>query len=72
MLPTNAGARDGGLGFDVVVPDTVPSGNWLLGVHLFQPSFAPTITECAGLPSCMASNDAGQTWDFGPFNFDVL
>jgi hypothetical protein len=72
MEPTNAGAREGGLGFDVVVPDSVGTGSWLLGLHLFQASFGPTITECSGLPSCMARNYADQTWDFGPFNFDVL
>jgi hypothetical protein len=72
MPPTNAGLRDGGLGFDVVVPDAVPTGNWLLGVHLFQGSFHPTITECSDLPSCTASNHAGQTYDFGPYSFDVL
>jgi hypothetical protein len=73
MPPTNAGLRDGGLGFDVVVPDAVPTGNWLLGVHLFQGStFHPTITECSGLPSCAAYNYSGQTYDFGPYGFDVL
>jgi hypothetical protein len=72
MVPTNAGSRDGGLGFDVVVPAMVPTGNWLLGVHLFLASFGSTITECSGLPSCMARNYLGQTWDFGPFSFDVL
>ncbi len=69
---TNAGARDDGLGFDVVVPDTVPAGEWLLGLHLFQPTFLPTITECSGVPSCMAYNSSDQSWDFGPFVFDVL
>jgi hypothetical protein len=73
MPPTNAGLRDGGLGFDVVVPGAVPTGSWLLGVHLFRgSSFHPTITECSGLPSCAASNYAGQTYDFGPYSFDVL
>jgi hypothetical protein len=72
MVPTNARSRDGGLGFDFVVHDSIPAGNWLLGVHLFQASFGPTITQCSGLPSCMARNHAGQTWDFGPFSFDVL
>jgi hypothetical protein len=72
MVPTNAGLRDGGLGFDAVVPDTVQAGNWLVGVHLFQGMFHPTITECSGLPSCAALNHAGQTYDFGPFSFDVL
>jgi len=73
MPPTNAGLRDGGVGFDVVVPDAVPTGNWLLGVHLSKgSSFHPTITDCSGLPSCAAYNYAGQNWDFGPFNFDVL
>ena len=72
VAPTNAGARDGGLGFDVVVPDTVPQGRWQLGLHVFSPTFLSTITECSGLPSCMAYNFSGQTWDFGPFVFDVL
>jgi hypothetical protein len=72
MVPTNASAREGGLGFDVVVPDTVPTGAWLLGLHLFQATYGPTITQCSGLPSCMAYNHADQTWDFGPFDFDVL
>jgi hypothetical protein len=73
MPPTNAGLRDGGLGFDVVVPGAVPTGNWLLSVHLFRgSSFHPTITECSGLPSCAASNYAGQTYDFGPYSFEVL
>ena len=72
IVPTNAGARDGGLGFDVVVPDTVPTGNWLLGLHVFQPTILSTITKCSGIPSCMAYNSAEQSWDFGPFAFDVL
>jgi hypothetical protein len=72
IVPTNAGAREGGLGFDVVVPDTVPTGRWLLDLHLFQPTLLPTITECSGMPSCLAYNNSGQDWDFGPFVFDVL
>lgn len=72
LVPTNAGAREGGLGFDVVVADAVPTGPWLLGLHLFRPTFMPTITECSGMPSCMAYNNSEQTWDFGPFVFDVL
>jgi hypothetical protein len=72
LVPTNAGVRDGGLGFDVVVPDTVPTGTYLLDLHLFQPTILPTITECSGIPSCMAYNSAEQSWDFGPFVFDVL
>jgi hypothetical protein len=73
MPPTNEGLRDGGVGFDIVVPDAVPTGSWLLRVRMFQSSsFHPTITECSGLPSCAASNYAGQTYDFGPYSFDVL
>src|SRR3954468_4984769 len=54
IAPTNAGPRDGGLGFNVVVPDTVRPGTWQLGLHLFSPTLFSTITECSGLPSCMA------------------
>jgi hypothetical protein len=72
MVPTNAGERDDGLGFDVVVADEVPTGRWLLGLYVFQATFHPTLTECSGLPSCVARNHAGQTWDFGPFEFDVM
>jgi hypothetical protein len=72
IVPTNAGARDGGLGFDVVVPDSIPAGAGSLGLHLFSPTVLSTITECSGLPSCLAYNASGQTWDFGPFAFDVL
>jgi len=72
MPPTNAGSREGGLGFDVLVSDKVAKGRWLLGLHLFQGMFQPTITECSGLPSCMAYNHAEQTFDFGPFDLEVL
>jgi hypothetical protein len=72
MPPTNPGSREGGLGFDFVVPDAVAKGKWLLGLHLFQGMFHPAITECSGLPSCTAYNHAEQTFDFGPFDFDVL
>ena len=72
LLLENARARDGGLEFDVAVPDTVQKGEWQLGLHLFKPTFAPTITKCSGMPSCLAYNNSDQNWDFGPFALDVL
>jgi hypothetical protein len=68
---TNGGAREGGLGFDATVTQGIPPGKYALGVHNFDPGFAPAIT-CSGLPLCSAYHHSGRTWEFGPFDFDVL
>jgi hypothetical protein len=68
----NGGARDVGLGFDVVVPNGVAPGEYLMGVHAFDPGFFPMITECKGLPICLAYNNSNRDWEYGPYAFEVL
>jgi len=73
LTPSDYGTSDSAVWFDVPVDPLIDHGEKLLQIMLSSDvSFALTIQECSGLPSCFGTNRNDATITFGPFDFDVL